>query len=612
MFSLSSLKDIFIQNVNKANKNFFEPLISYAKNWYKNKEIRDEFFKLLLCILCSISLNLSLPFVLKFYLLQPNAEFYIYPPRIILFYCLIFLLSKLITVLERYIADNLITRISYLINLDFIKQVLRLDRNQYGLDDIGGITHSLSKAQTALPTILSSLTIAVIPLIIEFTIFAVIILNLYGIDFFLYFILMINAIFLLSILFSRELNKNLLYSAKLQRKSTGYLVNILYNYETIAYFATQSKEIKKYLKYHSHRAKNDYQYSYWMFINQAIKNIIFSVVFTIIIYYVANSVANGTYQIADLVFINSFVLQLFQPLSGLDSIFRNLNKAIVDFMALLTILISPKRNSGNSILTPILNNTSEPCESHLYPTTYLSNSRILLKIRDDTNSYGIHYKEKLLSFQDVSFSFNNSVNIFENLYFDIVQGEKILLTAPSGSGKSTLIKLIYKLFRVNSGRITITGQDINAMQQSEIASKVGIVPQDIKLFDATILENITYGASEINYNKLEKAMDLAACTSFIKQFPTGYNTLLSSNEIKLSGGQMQRLAIARIFYHDPDLYIFDEALSALDDDCNNIIINSMNTKLKNKAVIFITHTKPNNMTFSKVLTINNKKIRVKN
>jgi ABC-type multidrug transport system fused ATPase/permease subunit len=547
----------------------------YLKKCYKEKVFKKNFLQLIFYILCGIIINLTMPFVLKFYITKADQIQYIQIAGwLLLIYCVFFTLNKFTVVTNTYLVSNLISKISCVINIDFINQVLKLDRKYCSNLDIGYITSSLSKAQTALPTILSTLTIIVIPLIIEFIIFAIVIFNLYGIQFFLYFVLMVTIFCYLSIQLSINLKKYLMTSNQLQNKSSSYLIDILYNYDNISYFGIKNIVIKNYSKYLTFRQENDLQYNWKVFINRILQNLIFSIVFTLILSLI-NS--NKDYNISDIIFINAFLLQLLQPLTSLDSVFRNFNKALTEFSELLGILFSPRKQyTARSI-----------------PKTYI-----------DDNDY-------ILAFYNVNFAYDKAKPLFLNLSLHIKTGDRILFMSPSGSGKSTLIKLIYKLYNIDTGYIVINGKSIEEIQLSEITSKISIAPQEVKIFNASIVSNITFFIEPINYFKLKEALKFAALENFIQNLPDGYDTMLGSDGINLSGGERQRLAIARMFYSNPILYIFDESFSAIDSNNQDIITTSINNIGNSKSLIFIAHQKPKNIIFNKIMSINNNKINIK-
>jgi len=257
--------------------------------------------------------------------------------------------------------------------------------------------------------------------------------------------------------------------------------------------------------------------------------------------------------LGDLVLINSFMIQLCMPLNFLGVIYRAIKQNLADMEKLFNLLDQDQ------------------------------------EITDTTDSQELVIHDAEICFDKVNFSYENSRQILFNVSFTMPCGVTTAVVGHSGSGKSTILRLLFRFYDVNTGRITIDGQDIRSVKQSSIRQAIGIVPQDTILFNDTIRNNIAYGKPNASKKEIIAASKFAYIHEFIESLPEGYSSVVGERGLKLSGGEKQRIAIARTLLKNPAILIFDEATSALDSKSEHSIQIQLKEISKNRTTLVIAH-----------------------
>jgi ABC-type transport system involved in Fe-S cluster assembly fused permease/ATPase subunit len=265
---------------------------------------------------------------------------------------------------------------------------------------------------------------------------------------------------------------------------------------------------------------------------------------TIILIMAAQGVVNNSLSLGDLIMIQALLLQLFLPLGGLGIIYRQIKHNFIDMNNMFDLL---ERSS---------------------------------KVTDVENASDLTVTQGEVVFNNVTFAYPGKEAVLKNINFTLKPGQKIAIVGPSGAGKSTLAKLLFRFYDISSGEISIDQQDIKLFTQESVRSAMGVVPQDPVMFNESIYYNIAYGRAGATEEEVKRAAKLSFIDSFIDSLPQGYDTLVGERGLKLSGGEKQRLAIARVLLKNPQILIFDEATSALD---------SYSEKMVQKALLSLTH-----------------------
>jgi ATP-binding cassette subfamily B protein len=330
-------------------------------------------------------------------------------------------------------------------------------------------------------------------------------------------------------------------------------VDSLLNYETVKYFGAEEREAQRY-----DRSMERYERaSVKTYTSLAILNtgqaIIFTAGLTAIMVMCAAGVRNGTHTVGDFVLVNAMMIQLYQPLNFMGMVYREIKQAIIDIEKMFNVLA---RNP---------------------------------EIKDVPGARPLIVTSGNLRFEDVRFSYDPERPILKGLSFEVPAGKTVAIVGPSGAGKSTISRLLFRLYDVSGGRILIDGQDIRNVTQSSLRASIGMVPQDTVLFNDTIRYNIRYGRWDATDAEVEQAAQLAQIDGFIKMSPKGYETQVGERGLKLSGGEKQRVAIARTVLKGPPILVLDEATSALDSHTEREIQDALERVSRNRTSVVIAH-----------------------
>ena len=307
-------------------------------------------------------------------------------------------------------------------------------------------------------------------------------------------------------------------------------VDSLLNFETVKYFNAEQREASRYdmamAGYEDAALKTAYSLAFLNF-GQAIL-ITFGLIIVMVM--AAIGVQNGTLNVGDFVMVNAYMIQITMPLNFLGTIYREIRQALVDMGAMFNLLDQKK------------------------------------EIVDGPDAQPINVIKGDIKFSNVQFSYDKKRPILSDLNLDIVGGQKIAIVGSSGSGKSTIGRLLFRFYDVSGGFISIDGQDVRNVTQSSLHNVIGVVPQDTVLFNDSIFYNIAYGKDDATLEEVENAARSAQIHEFVKSLPDGYETTVGERGLKLSGGEKQRVGIARTVLKDPPILLLDEATSALDSE----------------------------------------------
>ncbi len=335
--------------------------------------------------------------------------------------------------------------------------------------------------------------------------------------------------------------------------ATAKAVDSLLNFETVKYFGAEKRESERYDRSIAKYEKAGVQTYTSLAVLNAGQATIFTIGLTIMMALCVFDIQAGRRTVGDFVMINAMLIQLYIPLNFMGMLYREIKQAIIDIEQMFGIL-------------------------HRNP-----------EIKDSPGAKSLQVREGTLRFEDVRFSYDPEREILKGVSFEVPAGHTVAIVGPSGAGKSTVSRLIYRFYDVAGGRITIDGQDIRDLKQESLRASIGMVPQDTVLFNDTIRYNIRYGRWDATDAEIDKAAEDAQIDDFIRILPQGYDTEVGERGLKLSGGEKQRVAIARTILKGPPILLLDEATSALDSNTEREIQDALERVAKGRTTLVIAH-----------------------
>ena len=417
----------------------------------------------------------------------------------------------------------------------------------------GGLTRVLERGRSGIEQITRMLLMVLIPTILEF--FLVIIIC--ALEFDWRYVVIITLMIIGYLWFTikatewrvairREMNDS-------DTEANTKAVDSLLNYETVKYFGAEGREAARYDKsmalYETASVKT---YTSLAILNSG-QAVIFTIALTLCMVLAARDVIAGHNSVGQFIMVNALMLQLFIPLNFMGTVYREIRQALTDIERMMTVLNENPEVADRPGAVP-------------------------LKVAGGT-----------VRFEDVKFAYDPERTILDGLSFEIPAGKMVAIVGPSGAGKSTISRILLRFYDVAGGRVTIDGQDIRDVTQASLRSALGVVPQDTVLFNDTILYNIRYGRHDASDAEIKEAANLAQIDPFIRALPEGYETMVGERGLKLSGGEKQRVAIARTILKAPPILMLDEATSALDSHTEKEIQDALDRVAKNRTTLVIAH-----------------------
>ena len=330
-------------------------------------------------------------------------------------------------------------------------------------------------------------------------------------------------------------------------------IDSLLNYETVKYFSAEDREARRYdtamAGYEAAALKTSYSLAFLNF-GQAV---IITGGLVGVMVLAAIGVQNGILSVGDFVLVNAYMIQITMPLNFLGTVYREIRQALVDMREMFELL-------------------EEPAE-----------------VVDAPNAKPVAIKGGAVSLNDIFFAYEKDRPILKGVSIGVPAGETVAIVGPSGSGKSTIGRLLFRFYDVTSGSLAIDGQDVRDVTQKSLHKSIGVVPQDTVLFNDTIYYNIAYGREGAREADVRQAAKDAQIDEFIMSLPDGYNTMVGERGLKLSGGEKQRVGIARTLLKNPPILLLDEATSALDSETEHDIQDALETAGQGRTVIMIAH-----------------------
>ncbi|MGE5158269.1 MAG: ABCB family ABC transporter ATP-binding protein/permease [Gemmatimonas sp.] len=417
----------------------------------------------------------------------------------------------------------------------------------------GGLTRVLERGRNGIETIVRMVILQLIPTIVEVSLLMAVLLWQFDWRYVLATLCMV-AVYMYYTYIATE------WRISIRRKmndsdtdANTKAIDSLLNYETVKYFGAEAREAARYdrsMERYEEASVDTYTSLALLNAGQAV---IFTLGLTTTMLMCAYGVRQGRNTVGDFVMINSMMIQLYQPLNFMGMVYREIKQAIIDIEKMFGLLARPS------------------------------------EINDAPGAQPLIVTAGSVRFENVRFAYEPERPILKGLSFEVPAGKTVAIVGPSGAGKSTLSRLLFRLYDVSAGRILIDGQDIRTVTQTSLRAQIGMVPQDTVLFNDTIRYNIRYGRWDASDAEVEEAARLAQIDTLIRMAPNGYETQVGERGLKLSGGEKQRVAIARTVLKAPPILVLDEATSALDSHTEHEIQEALDRVSENRTSLVIAH-----------------------
>ena len=418
----------------------------------------------------------------------------------------------------------------------------------------GGMTRDIERGVRSTESLISYSLYSILPTLIEMTL----VLTILALRFDVWFAVITLAALALYIVFTVQVTG---WRTRFRREANAQesaahtkAVDSLLNYETVKYFNNEGFEARRYDENLEELRRVRLKSQTTLSLLNAGQQVIIATALVAILWRATQGVVDGRLTLGDLVMVNAFMIQLYIPLNFLGVIYREIKQSLVDLDRMF-VLMDREREVADAP-------DARPLQSAVQPA---------------------------VRFDDVHFAYDPARPILRGVSFEIPAGKTVAVVGPSGSGKSTLARLLFRFYDVQQGRVTIAGQDIRGLTQASVRQAIGIVPQDTVLFNDSVEYNIAYGRPGASHDEVVAAARAARIHDFIASTPQGYATRVGERGLKLSGGEKQRVAIARTLLKNPPILIFDEATSALDSANERAIQAELQSAARNKTTLLIAH-----------------------
>ena len=417
----------------------------------------------------------------------------------------------------------------------------------------GGLSRVIERGTKGIETIVRFTMLNIAPTIVEFAITAVIFVTMFGIS---YLGVLVVTIWLYLYFTIKASNWRIAIRRDMNESDTdanSKAIDSLLNFETVKYFANEKMEAERFDKSMAGYERSAIRiWTSLGFLNFG-QAVIFYAGMIIISVMAVNGVLNGTLTLGDFVLLNTFLMQIYRPLNFIGFVYRELRQGLTDIEEMFKLL------------------DQDP------------------EVVDKPDARPLAITGPVIRFDNVTFHYDPDRPILKGVSFEVPAGKTVAIVGPTGAGKSTISRLLYRFYDVSGGAITIDGQDLRDITQASLRSAIGMVPQDTVLFNDTIGYNIEYGRPGASAEEVREAARMAQVGPFIETLPKGYDTPVGERGLKLSGGEKQRVAIARTILKAPAILILDEATSALDTKTERDIQSALDLVSANRTTVVIAH-----------------------
>jgi ATP-binding cassette subfamily B protein len=549
----------------------------FSQLWPFLTEFKGRVALALVFLIAAKVASIYLPFILKYTVDALNAKtpgngIILVPFALVAAYGVL----RLANVLFGEIRDTLFGRVTERamrrLGLKVFRHLHQLDLDFHLNRQTGGLSRDIERGTSGIAFLMRFLIFNIGPTLFEIVAVVAVLFYNYGLSFALIILLSVIGYVGFSVKATDWRTKYVREVNQADSTSSSRAIDSLLNYETVKYFNNEDYEAQRYdtdlASWETARRKNRLS----LFALNSGQASIIAIAMTSMMALAAHNVAKGNMTIGDFVLINAFTMQIFMPLNFLGFVYREIRGSLANIENLFDLLA---RKPG---------------------------------VKIDDSAPDLVITQGAVSFKQVQFSYRDDRSILDDISFDIAPGQKVAVVGESGSGKSTLVKLLFRFYDLNSGSICIDGQDISQVNQHSLRRAIGIVPQDTVLFNDSIVENIRYGRPAATDAEVQQAIDLAHLRGFISSLPKGEHTHVGERGLKLSGGEKQRVAIARTILKRPPILVFDEATSSLDSQSEQAILNALKEIAQGHSSLVIAHRLSTIVDADKIVVMGNGRI----
>ena len=515
------------------------------------------------CLIAAKVVNLGIPIVMKELIdsldikaSSPQALLVV-PLGIILAYGLLRISASLFTELREALFAKVTQNAVRKVALQVFEHLHSLALSFHLARQTGGVSRDIERGTRGIQSLISYSLYSILPTVIEFCL----VLGYLAYSYDIWFAAITFIALVLYIIFTVMVTEWRTHYRRtmndMDSKANQKAIDSLLNFETVKYFGNEAFEARRYdenlLRYQSAAVKSQKTLA----VLNLGQQVIIATGLMLILWRATVGVVNGTMTLGDLVLVNTLMIQLYIPLNFLGVIYREIKQSLTDMDRMFSLLNTDKEIADSPDVRP-------------------------LQVHDQGHGPDVR-------FEHVSFHYDAKREILRDVSFNIPAGTITAVVGQSGAGKSTLARLLFRFYDVQSGEILIAGQNIQDVTQASLRKAIGIVPQDTVLFNDTIGYNIAYGDPSATIEEVQEAARAAQIDSFVKRLPDGYDTQVGERGLKLSGGEKQRVAIARTLLKKPAMLIFDEATSALDSKTERAFQEELLSLAKNRTTLIIAH-----------------------
>ena len=417
----------------------------------------------------------------------------------------------------------------------------------------GGLTRDIERGTRGISTLLSFMVFSVLPTLLEMALVTGFLIWQFDVWFGVITVVAIVVYIALTFVISEWRTKHRRQMNEMDSKANTRAIDSLLNYETVKYFGNERFEAERYDENLQRYERAAVTSESSLGLLNSVQAMVIALAVSLLMWRAAEGIVRGALTLGDLVMVNALLIQLYIPLNFLGVMYREIKAALVDMEKMFRLLGENR------------------------------------EVQDKAGARALEISGGAIRFEGVDFSYDGQRPILHDVSFEVPAGKKVAVVGASGSGKSTLARLLFRFYDVNRGRITIDGQDVREVTQASVRAAIGVVPQDTVLFNDTIYYTIAYGRPGATRAEVEQAARVAHIADFIERLPAKWETTVGERGLKLSGGEKQRVSIARTLLKQPPILVFDEATSALDSHTEKSIQAELVEIARNHTTLVIAH-----------------------